>query len=366
MPAGAGGLRTGLCGRRSVGHPVIRLAIVEDMGGGPVDGSSPAPPRLGRAGRDRSAALLRRVERLARTQHGVATITQMLDLGATKSWIRWRVSVGMLLVAEPGILRLADSPDSWESRAMSACLARGPSAVLSFASAARIWGLDVACRREARTEVTVSFTAGHRATEDVIIHRSRHLPQQDRTKLGPLPVTTVNRTIVDLAPRLRAAEIERLVDDSVLSGKTTVPLLLSSLSRSSHHGRTGPTAVRAALRPWLAGPLESHLEAEVLRLLLRSGLPAPTLQLEIRDRGRLVARVDFAWPDQQVILEVDGFRYHDGPARFTDDRHRANRLASLGWTVLATTQKEVRTDATALLEALRRRLHPAAGQARPN
>ena len=112
----------------------------------------------------------------------------------------------------------------------------------------------------------------------------------------------------------------------------------------------------AALRPWLAGPVESHLEAEVLRLLLGAGLPEPTRQLEVMDRGTLVARVDFAWPAERLILEVDGFSYHDGPAKFTDDRHRANRLASLGWTVLSTTQKEVRTDETALVEALKLRL----------
>ena len=119
----AGGGHPGHCGRRSVGRPVTRLAILEHVDGAPVDGTWRAAPRLGRAGRDRSVALLRRVEQLARAQHGVATITQVLDLGTTKSWIRWRVSVGLLLVAEPGVLRLADSPDSWELRAMSACLA---------------------------------------------------------------------------------------------------------------------------------------------------------------------------------------------------------------------------------------------------
>jgi hypothetical protein len=111
-------------------------------------------------------------------------------------------------------------------------------------------------------------------------------------------------------------------------------------------------SVELALAPWLGGGVESHAEAEVLRLLLVAGFPAPICQYEIRDGAAFVARVDFAWPAQRVVLEVDGFQYHDGPAKFVDDRRRANRLAALGWRVIATTLREVRTDPTALFAAL--------------
>jgi hypothetical protein len=82
--------------------------------------------------------------------------------------------------------------------------------------------------------------------------------------------------------RLTAQQLERLIDDTVLGGKTTIPLLLSSLRRSARRGRPGPALVRSALRPWLAGPVESHLEAEVLRFLIRAGIPEPVRQLEVR------------------------------------------------------------------------------------
>jgi hypothetical protein len=131
----------------------------------------------------------------------------------------------------------------------------------------------------------------------------------------------VARTILDLAGAgLPQHRLGRLIDDAVLSKKTTVVLLQSILSRSRRRGVRGVQAVDRALQPWLNGGVESHAEAQVLRLLLAAGFRAPVCQHEIRDGAVFVARVDFAWPAQRVVLEVDGFQYNDGPPKFVEDR----------------------------------------------
>lgn len=69
----------------------------------------------------------------------------------------------------------------------------------------------------------------------------------------------------------------------------------------------------------------------------RAGLPEPVRQHTIYDRGRFVARVDFAYPHAKLAIEADGYRYHSGRARFESDRARLNALTALGWRVIHVT-----------------------------
>jgi hypothetical protein len=273
--------------------------------------------------------------------------------GATRAWIRWQVEVGFLVRCDPGVLRLGEMAETWESEALRACLARGSGAVLSFGTAARLRGLDLGSWPEERLEVSVPHSTGHRSSELVRVHATRRLVSSDRCTWGRLPVTTVARTIIDVAGAgaLQPDRLGRLIDDALLSNKTTVVLLQSVLARSGR-GRPGVRAVERALTPWLNGGVESHAEAEVLRLVLAAGFKAPVCQFEIRDGTSVVARVDFAWPRERLVLEVDGFRFHDGPVQFVADRHRANLLAARGWWVISTTVREMRTDPTAVWAAL--------------
>ena len=308
---------------------------------------------LGRPGHERSQRLRNRVEHIARSQLGVISLLQARAAGATEEWIEWQVGVGFLTRCDVGVLHLAGLEETWKSRAMRACLARGPHAVLSFGTAARVRDLELGLWPEKRLEVSVPRSAGARSTELIRVHLTSHLGSSDRCWWGCLPLTTVARTILDLAGAgLPQHRLGRLIDDAVLSKKTTVVLLQSILSRSRRRGVRGVQAVDRALQPWLNGGVESHAEAQVLRLLLAAGFRAPVCQHEIRDGAVFVARVDFAWPAQRVVLEVDGFQYHDGPAKFVEDRHRANRLAALGWSVITTTLRELRSDPTAVFTAL--------------
>ncbi|WP_448625464.1 endonuclease domain-containing protein [Geodermatophilus sp. URMC 64] len=96
------------------------------------------------------------------------------------------------------------------------------------------------------------------------------------------------------------------------------------------------------------GAAESPQETRLRLLLLRSGLPAPVAQFEVRDRdGRFVGRVDFAWPDRRVAAEYDGL-WHAEPGQFARDRQRLNRLQAAGWRVVHVTAADLQRPAELL------------------
>ena len=70
-------------------------------------------------------------------------------------------------------------------------------------------------------------------------------------------------------------------------------------------------------------------------------LMAPAFQHEVWHGGRFIARIDCAYPDRKLAIEVDGFEHHSSPEAFQRDRTRQNRLVALGWTVLRFTWHDV-------------------------
>ena len=113
---------------------------------------------------------------------------------------------------------------------------------------------------------------------------------------------------------------------------------------------------------------QSVLETRVLRAFSRAGLPAPELQYPIRDGSRLIAVVDFAFPDAKLAIEADGYRWHSGRAKWEKDLGRRNALTALGWQVINVTSRSLERGSVKLVEtveaALARSL-AAANRTRP-
>jgi hypothetical protein len=166
--------------------------------------------------------------------------------------------------------------------------------------------------------VSVPGNGGRKRVEGIRIHRRRSFTAADVTTRDGLPITTVERTLLDLAatqPRrtveqaLISAEAQRLVD----------PTTRTALA-ASH--RPGAPLLRAVLD----GPrqeTESPLEELFLELCENHHLPTPLTQVQL---GRY--RADFLWPQQKVIVEVDSHGYHR--RRFEQDRERDAELAARG------------------------------------
>ncbi len=104
------------------------------------------------------------------------------------------------------------------------------------------------------------------------------------------------------------------------------------------------------------GLTESPLESDMLNLLKDRDMPMPKLQYEVWQWERFIARLDFAYPEQRVAIEVDGFRYHDGRQAFDADRARSNEIQAMGWLVLRITSKHLEEDPDGVVAWVRRAL----------
>lgn len=175
-----------------------------------------------------------------------------------------------------------------------------------------------------------------------------------------MPVTTVERTLVDLARVLPPEVSARVVGDAVRISAAQQPALDRELEAA--RGRSGAALARAAVAA--ADPrLESVLEEELLALLLSVG-PAPIPQYEVVVDGRFLARVDFAYPAIRLAVEADGYATHGPRPAFERDRERSALLQLARWTLLSFTAVQIRQRPGWVVEVVSRALLQRRGNGR--
>jgi very-short-patch-repair endonuclease len=169
------------------------------------------------------------------------------------------------------------------------------------------------------------------------VHRGTRIDRADRTEIGPIPVTTPVRTVIDLAGRLEDHRLLAAMESVFRRNLGTPERLASRLVALRESGRPGA----GRLEQLLAGrgdgrPLESTLESKIWLLLSASDLPRPARQHWVTTSGGRY-RFDFAWPDHKLGLECDGWEHHGDREAFGKDRVRLSEMASSGWRVLLVT-----------------------------
>ncbi len=148
-----------------------------------------------------------------------------------------------------------------------------------------------------------------------------------------MPCTGPSRTIVDLAGILREPALRAAIEEAKVAGMLFVPEIDAILARSR---RRGAPLLRAILEDWRRYPAEirvrSRLEAKLLVLLTRWGLPIPRVNTKLR-LGAKRYELDFLWPDQCLVVETDGGRYHGHPVAQARDSARNRALRAAGYEV---------------------------------
>lgn len=303
------------------------------------------PPRRPRRPR---AGLEARSMRAAASQRGLLQRAQVLAAGMSDDQIARRLRNGTWVKVLPRVYRQSSTPESWDQLLLAACLSA--EGVASGRSAGALYQLD-GCPAGV---IEVTSHRHVRLGRGAILHRSR-LQRADVCEIAGLPVTTPARTIVDLAASLDSDCLERVVDDALRRGLTSPARIERVARRLGCRGRRGAEALMAlvAARSTLDARLESPLEARFLRLLRRSRMALPIAQHTVTENGRFVARIDFAYAEEKVGIEVDGFGSHAGRRAWQRDRARDNRLTALGWLMLHVTARDLdeRPDATLALIA---------------
>jgi very-short-patch-repair endonuclease len=283
---------------------------------------------------------------LADRQYGAVARRQLIALGIGPRAIEHRLAKGRLHPLYRGVYAVGDRALPPEAAWMAGLLAAGPGAVLSHRSAAVVWRI---VRRDG-VLVEATTPVARRRRSGLILHTADLAPDEVTLHRG-LPVTTVPRTLLDIAAVLPRRRLERALDEAeVLRLGDALPLR-HLVER--HAGRRGVETLRGLLDDAVIGSTatRSELEDRFRALVDEAGLPRPRVNHTVQVRGRLF-ELDCAWPSQRIAVELDGHVFHGTRSAFERDRARDRMLQAAGWRVIRITWRQLAQQPQAVVSDL--------------
>lgn len=267
--------------------------------------------------------LLSQIAHLAERQYGYVHRSQLLALGLGPREISRWCERGLLIRVHWGVYAVGHRRIDAVALAAAALLACGPEAVISHETAAALWGI----RRRWPRVPELSSKHRHRR-EGIRHHRATTLRANEiRTHRG-LRVTSPERTLRDIRPRLTARQFTRAVNDARLAR-------LLTLERAAE--LTGAT--RRATR--------SGFEDDVLAAILARGLPEPEVNVPVEG-----FEVDLYFREHGIVVEIDDYRYHADPATFERERRESEALAAARLALIRISGERWGADPEAVLDSL--------------
>jgi hypothetical protein len=268
----------------------------------------------------------RKIAGLAWRTHGVVTRAALLAAGVTSRQIKVRLARGSLIHVYPGVYRVGHAAPGIEAKYMAAVLACGDGALLMGAAAAHLYGLT----GSEAPQPTVK-TRNHRRIKGIETHRTRS--DERGTEWRGIPITTVPRTLMDIAPSMKEKDLVRACHEAQV--------------------RFGvrPHQARGRTRRVLAGHIPvtlSELEDRFLTIVQAEGLPTP--QTNRKTRGRTY--VDCRWPTRRLTVELDSYRFHNSRQAWENDRRREREAHARGDEHRRYTYGDIFEDSTLMLVEL--------------
>lgn len=258
---------------------------------------------------------------LAGRQHGVISLGQLLGLGLNRRAIESRVRRKRLLRLHRGVYTVGHTALTHNAHLIAAVYACGSGAVLSHRSAAGKQGLVTWSPR--RIDVTVCGARAGR--EGIAVHRSRLVHPDERTTVDRIPVTTVARTLVDLAEVLNDRQLTSAVRRAEILKTFDLRAIEATIERLP--GRKGRHRLNRVLVAFKPDPhlLRSRAEHRLKALCTEHRLPMPQFNANVAGY-----EVDVYWPEAKLVLEFDGAETHQTRFAFHNDRRRDRALAAEG------------------------------------
>ena len=198
---------------------------------------------------------------------------------------------------------VSQSPLSMRGRYLAAVMACGPRAALSYRSAA-----DLRRIRPSSGPIEVSVPEVSRELTGVRVHRTRMLDPQDFTVVDGIPVTSVARTLLDLAAVLSPADLEVAIDRAERSGLFDLNAVVDVLERA--RGKKGASALKRVVAAYESSTQRSELERSFKQLLNpASDIPSPFFNA-LTDGETGTHEVDALWENHKLAVQLDGFAFH--------------------------------------------------------
>lgn len=299
---------------------------------------------------------------IAERNHGVITRDDAMRAGLSDQSIRTRILSGRWRRVGRGVYVIGGSVGTWEQRVAIACLG-SPGGTASHVTACRMHRLAY-LPDDGRIHVSVALTRSVRSRA-AVVHATANLEPRWTTQVSQLPVTTIERSIVDLAGSIFETRLCRVVDDALDRKLTSWSSLDECLMAHARPGRRGVRILRSVLDARGSGleATESTLERRYLLFCAERAIPLPDLQCRLTWRGRVVGRVDMMYPRARVVVELDGRRGHSQLTDQERDRIRDQEAAAAGWLTARVTWAQLHRGADSLCarltDILRARTLPA-------
>ncbi len=289
---------------------------------------------------------------MAERQHGVVSRAQARGLGASEDVLRSCVASPDWALLTTQVFRLVGAPRTFRQRSMAAVLDAGAAAAASHGTALALWGLpgprpvtlDVSRRRGGTTRLSTMAR----------VHTPRLWPPGHVTTVHGIPVTTMARTVFDLAGVLHPGRTERALDNALARHLTSLPALRAVTGEMVGHGRAGSALMRRLLadREGSYVAPESGLEARFASILAAAGLPVPVRQLDVGGE-RWAGRVDHVDQERNLVIEIDSDLHHTTLTDRAADRRRDQALRKAGYRVVRVTEQQIWYRPHEVVEALK-------------
>jgi very-short-patch-repair endonuclease len=290
-------------------------------------------------------------------------MAQLLELGyAANTVLEWS-EAGRLHRLHQGVYAVGHRRLTWYSRCWAAVLGAEANevdevvwaAVASHASAAYLWGLY----RYAPETIDVTAPIRRRAKREFRVHFSSILAEEDRAEREGIPVTSVPRTLLDLAIRARPDQLERLLERAEERDLFDLRAVEAVLDRAGGHRGRG--RLRRALAIYQPDPAftRSRFEKRFRQLVRAAGIAVPSMNFNVAGY-----ELDAYWPELRFAVELDLYETHGTRAAFERDHLRQEELKLIGIEMIRVTEPRLKREPeavlanlAALLERRRRELH---------
>jgi very-short-patch-repair endonuclease len=312
---------------------------------------------------------MRRLAEVARRQEGIVTTRQLRAAGLRDEAISRWVSSGRLRPVFRGVFIVGHAAIESRARMRAAALAC-PGSVISHRSAAVLLGFGKAA--PAVVDLIPTVERGRRI-DGIKPHR---VPFPGRSEWGHvfgIPVTSVARTIVDLAGVYGDKDLGEAVERAATERLLDISQIDAILANGPK--RRGAPCLRRVIDAWRPvaetakyATFRSLFEAKLLPLIAAAGLPLPRFNAPVQTKER-VLEVDLLWEHAAFVVEADSRKHHGIEVAFERDHQRVRELIAAHYRVLPVTWREVEKEAPAVFEVIRQELtqriaRPLAGAAK--
>ncbi|MBV9000264.1 MAG: DUF559 domain-containing protein [Solirubrobacterales bacterium] len=262
---------------------------------------------------------------LAGAQRTMVSHEQLLTIGYGRRTIAHWANRGRLHPFFHGVYSIVSGEPPPLGREQAALLAVGERAFLSHRSAAFIWGM----RKMAPADVEVTVVGRYRASSTGIhVHRIREIDRREVQRHKGLWVSSPARTVLEMAGTGSSYELSAAIDEG-LARERLIPQELEDVLARNRPCRGAARLAEILGDETATAMSRSKREKLMLRLLRNAGLPLPETNVEF---GRFEA--DFLWRAQRLVVELDSYRFHRGPAAFRREREKDLALRAAGLDVL--------------------------------